>query len=192
MTHRGIGIVLVLIGFVALGLITQASAQWVVVNGAGGATTDPSGRTMINGGDPNAMKAMMEQFRARQAQQLKDSLGATDDEWKVLEPKIQKVQESSAAVSSGQTALLFGGRGMSFPMGGDPTAPKSDVQKTAEDLKKLLDDKDSSPADIKAALAAYRDTRIKAKAALDKAREELRAVLTVRQEAVLVARGTLE
>jgi predicted S18 family serine protease len=66
------------------------------------------------------------------------------------------------------------------------------VEKKAQELSTLLQNKDAKPEDIKAALAAYRDARTKAKAELEKAQKDLRDLLTVRQEAVLVSMGTLD
>ena len=59
-------------------------------------------------------------------------------------------------------------------------------------MKEALDDKAATKADIKAKLAAVRE-EIKAKdAKLDAAREELRGVLTSRQEAAAVVNGLLK
>lgn len=199
MVQRGTWMVLGAIGIAILGLIPQASAQWLA--GGPGATTAPGG-AMINMNDPNTMKAMQDQLkamqeqrRAGQAKQLQDSLGASDEEWKALAPKIEAVQEHAREVNSGQSMLMgvgFGMRAMGRVMDGDPNRVKSEVEKTAEELKSLLDDTNARPDDIKKAMAAYRDARAKAKADLDKARQELKELLTVRQEAVLLARGMLE
>ena len=59
-------------------------------------------------------------------------------------------------------------------------------------LQAVLDNKDSTPDDIKAKLTALRDAKTAAKADLTKAQTDLREVLTVRQEAVLVTMGYLD
>ena len=59
-------------------------------------------------------------------------------------------------------------------------------------MSKVLDNKDAAPAEIKTALQALRDARAKAETALEAAQKELKEVLTVRQEAVLVQRGLLK
>jgi Spy/CpxP family protein refolding chaperone len=70
-----------------------------------------------------------------------------------------------------------------------PTPPSS---AETEALKTVLASEGASATDIKAKLEALRDTRKKAAAELDQAREELRKVLTLRQEATLVMVGVLE
>lgn len=135
---------------------------------------------------------------------MQDQMGATDDEWKVLEPKIKKVRDLQQA-SRGGFGGGFGGFGNRGPRGNrgggagaDATTPAadapkpSDTQKAAEDLRKLLENKDAKPEDLKKALTTLRDARAKAKTELDKARKELQEVLTVRQEAALVSAGVLE
>jgi hypothetical protein len=66
------------------------------------------------------------------------------------------------------------------------------VEQKSRDLRASLENKEAKPEELKAKLAAYREARQKAKADLTKAQEELRELLTVRQEAVLVMMGTLE
>lgn len=140
-------------------------------------------------------------FRAQQAKQMQEALGATDEEFKALQPKIEKVQNLQRDVRGGG---MFGmGRGQGRrPRGGDQTQPtptpapdappQSETQKALAGLTKLLDNKDTKAEDIKTALTAYRDAKAKAKADLEKAQKELKELLTVRQEAVLVTRGLLE
>jgi len=59
-------------------------------------------------------------------------------------------------------------------------------------LQTVLENKDASPEEIKAKLNALRTTRAKREAELKTAREELRKVLTLRQEAQLVLMGMLD
>jgi len=130
------------------------------------------------------------QFRERRLTQIKEQLGASDDEWKVLSPKIEKVMTAQMAG--------FGGRGGGGNRGGnnaDATAtdrPQSPVAKAASDLRTTLNNKDASADDIKAKLAALREAREKVRADLQAAQKELKEVLTQRQEAVLVNMGMLE
>lgn len=146
--------------------------------------------------DPNQMRERMEQFRADQEKQMKEEMGATDDEWKVLQPKIEKVstlqREGMRATMTGM--MRMGRRG---PGGNDQPAPAVDpnapaTEKTAAELQKVVADKDAKPEDIKKALEAYRAARAAAKAELEKAQKELRDIVTVKQEAVLVSKGLLE
>jgi hypothetical protein len=150
---------------------------------------------------PDWRNMSREERTAAMSKMMQERMGATDDEWKVLQPKIQKVRDLQQA-SGGGFGGGFGMRGNrgNRPGGGadaapaaDPNAPKpSDAQKASQDLRKLLENKDAKPEDLKAALKTLRDARAKAKAELDKARKELQEVLTVRQEAALVSAGVLE
>jgi thioredoxin-like negative regulator of GroEL len=69
--------------------------------------------------------------------------------------------------------------------------PGADANPEAEALQKALEAK-ASTEEIKTALAKYREARKTKEAALAKAREELKKVLSVRQEATMVMMGLLE
>jgi hypothetical protein len=63
-----------------------------------------------------------EQFRQRMNDRMKTALGASDDEWKVLQPKIEKVMTLQRQSSGGRgMGMLFrGGGGRGGPGGGGP------------------------------------------------------------------------
>jgi len=61
-----------------------------------------------------------------------------------------------------------------------------------EALRDALASQDTSTDDIKAKLQALRDARKKQEADLETARENLKKVLTLRQEAILVEMGVLD
>jgi peptidoglycan hydrolase CwlO-like protein len=126
------------------------------------------------------------QFKQQRLDRLKEQLAATDDEWKVLQPKIEKVMDAQMAGFGGGF-----GRGRGGNNGGDNT-PQTPTAKAQADLRELLQNKDASADDIKAKLAALREARAKTKADLEAARKDLKEVLTQRQEAVLVTNGMLE
>jgi hypothetical protein len=133
------------------------------------------------------------QFRERRLTQIKEQLGATDEEWKVLSPKIEKVMIA-------QFAGFGGGRGGRGGPGGGGNGggnnadnqPQTPVAKASADLRATLENKDAPADDIKAKLAALRDAREKVKADLQASQKELKEILTQRQEAVLVTNGMLE
>jgi Spy/CpxP family protein refolding chaperone len=66
------------------------------------------------------------------------------------------------------------------------------VAAARQELSTVLANKDSTPEQIKAKLEGYRTARNKAREDLKKAQDDLKGVLTARQEAVLVSNGTLE
>lgn len=129
------------------------------------------------------------QFMKDRMDHIKTTLGATDDEWKVLQPKIEKI---------GKLAMQTRGMGMGMGRGGrggqDATLPADapDTQKKFVELKKVLDNKDSKKEDIIAALTAYREAKAKAQADLVAAQKELKDILTARQEAECVTLGLID
>ena len=165
------------------------------------------GRANWRNMSPEERTKAMEDFRKEASKRMQEQMGATDDEWKVLEPKIQKVRELQQASRGGFGGGFggmggFGNRGNRGPRGDRPagetpatTQPAekvSETQKAADALREALKNKDAKPEDLTKALTALRAARAKAKAELDKARKELQEVLTVRQEAALVSSGVLE
>lgn len=183
------------------------------------------------------------QMRQEMMDRLKEAMGASDDEWQVIQPKIEKVQQLQRQ-TGGRGPGMFGppGGGPGGPgtpgNGGGPGGPPSggpdnaggnapggpqrdnaggpggpptggpngafggpggpggqtpsEVQQKQSDLREALQSQDASPDDLKAKVAALRDARTRAKAQLAAAQEELRGILSLRQEAVLVSFGVLE
>ena len=117
-----------------------------------------------------------------------------DDEWVAVKGLIQKVMDTRRATMSG---MGFGGRrngggggdnaGRNGGRGGFNAPPNPE----AEDLQKALDAK-ASPDELKSKMAKLRDSRKSKEVALTKAQEDLRKVLTVRQEATAVSMGLLQ
>ncbi len=133
------------------------------------------------------------QFRQRMLDRLKEELGTNDEEFKALQPKIEKVFQSQRDLNAGRFGGRRGGRGP----GGDAatpggTQPQSAVQTASTDLQKTLENKDAKPDEIKTKLDALREAKTKAKSDLAAAQQDLRGVLSQRQEAVLVMSGLLD
>jgi len=150
------------------------------------------------GRDPAQMQQRMEQFRQQTSDRMKQSFGATDEEWKVLQPKIEKVQTlSRQSRGGGGMGMMFGGGGRGGNdkgggRGGPPSdRPQSEVDKKVEILQKVLDNKEAKAEEIKTALAGVLEARAAAKKELEVAQKELREVLTVLQEARCVLMGIL-
>ena len=129
-------------------------------------------------------------WQERMANYMKEQLAVNDEEWTVLQPKLQKVMEArrdTGAFGGG----FFGGRGGRDGGGGDQQQQSAAV-KASSDLRQTLDNKEAKPEEIAAKLKALREAREKAKVDLAAAQKDLKEVLTQRQEAVLVMMGTLE
>jgi len=154
---------------------------------------------------PEEMRQRMEEFRQRMSDRMREQLGASEEEWKVLEPRIEKVREAQRATRGGGFRAMrgmFGGRdrgrrGDDRRRGDDdrrsdrPEREQSQIEQKAEALQSLLDDENASPASIKAALDAYRKARTQAQQDLEAAQKSLREVCSMKQEAQFVLMGLL-
>jgi len=150
---------------------------------------------------PEEWRQRMEEFRKRMEDRIRERLGTTEEEWKVLQPRMDKVQQLMRQSRGGFRGMLsmFGRGGRGRRGGGEDRRPEgtpereqSDVEKKTEALRSLLEDETSSAGSIKAALGALRKARQKTQDDLAIARKELREVVTARQEAQLVLMGLLD
>lgn len=148
-----------------------------------------------------------EQFRQRMIERLKTSLKASDEEMTVIQPLVEKVFAKQREAAAGNR-FGGGGGGPRPPRGGGDRPPGESPDGAgperrnwrggggetpeAQALRDALDKDGTPPSEITAKLTALREQRKKAAAELASAREDLRKVLTVRQEAVLVQTGLLE
>lgn len=142
-----------------------------------------------------------EEMRQRMAERLREQFGITDDaEWKIIEGKLEKVTEARRAIGGG---MGFGGPGgfggRRDAQGGDNNRPNNrrggpfggEPSPEVEELRKAIDAK-ASADEIKTKLAKVREARKANEAKLEAAQEDLRKVLSVRQEAVAVMMGLLK
>ena len=131
------------------------------------------------------------QARERYLTQLKEQLGATDEEWKALQPKVEKVLTAQRDNRRGG-----GNRGRNRNNNNAQQQPNaqqtSEVSAAADELRKTVDDKAATAEDINKKLTALREAREKAKNELTTAQKELRELLSARQEAILVSSGLLD
>ena len=129
---------------------------------------------------------------------LKEELEVTDDsEWKAMEPMVQAVMDARMATMSGMGRGMFGGQRR---RGGDGGGNNGDQPRRgpfgqqsspeADALQKAIDAK-APKAEIKAALEKFEASRKAKQAELEKAQEQLRKVLTSRQEAIATLNGLL-
>ncbi|MHC4353963.1 MAG: hypothetical protein ACYS0H_14740, partial [Planctomycetota bacterium] len=106
------------VALVGLLLVSQTLSQPGQRGGGGGQQGQRGQRGGPGGGrqqfDP-------EQMRQRMDQAMRERLGATEAEWKVLGPRVNKVMElSRQSRGSGRGGTMFGGRGNFGGRGGGP------------------------------------------------------------------------
>lgn len=138
-----------------------------------------------------------EEMQARMMSGLRDRMGITnDEEWGLISQRITAVSEARRAAGGGIGG--FGGRGGPPPGGGDrggrgPGGPGGRGGSSNPEMAALQQAiADNMPeAEIKSRLERMREARRNSETKVAKAQEELRAVLTVKQEAVAVMFGLL-
>lgn len=125
---------------------------------------------------------------------LRERFGVTnDEEWTVISDRITKVVElrRNSAPAAGMGGVMFG-RGGDAGRGGDRGGPRgrSGGSNEVAALQAAVADK-LPDAEVKQRLDRVRELRKENETKLAKAQEDLRAVLSVRQEAIAVLAGLL-
>jgi len=137
---------------------------------------------------------------------LRDAMEIKDDqEWSAIEPKVSKVFDSQRELMAGRMRGAFG-RGGGGRRGGNngnaddnagaqrrnrPPGFGGEPSPAMEALQKAVDDK-APTAELKAKLKTVQDEMKANQAKLQAAQEDLRSVLTPRQEAIATLRGLLQ
>lgn len=139
------------------------------------------------------------EFRQRMMDRYKEQLEVkNDDEWKIISERVEKVTTAQRDARIG--GFGFGGGRRGGGRGGDNAGETTNTNRNrfggepnpdVEALQKAIEAK--APADeVKTKLAKVRATIKEKEAALVKAQDELRKVLSVRQEAIAVTMGLLK
>jgi hypothetical protein len=144
--------------------------------------------------DPQQIQQMIQQ---RMMDNLREQLGVTNDaEWGVIEQRLSKVarmrMENMLRNGMGMMGGMRSRGGANGPGGGFRGFPGfGQPDPNSEALQKTVDS-NAPAAQIQSALAKFRDARKQKQAELAKAQDDLRQVLTIRQEATLVLAGILD
>jgi hypothetical protein len=157
-------------------------------NGGNGGGNNGGGRPGRGNFDP----AQMQQ---RMLERVQTELGLTNEtDWSAIQPLVQKVMDAQRDARSGQLRGMFGrnrggnnggqGGGNRGGFGGTPSPE-------AETLQKAIDD-NAPKAQIKDLLTKYQAAQKAKQAKLAAAQADLRAVLTVKQEASATLMGLLD
>lgn len=128
------------------------------------------------------------QLRERMLDTVKAQLGASDEQWKTLAPKVEKVMTLQREARGG----LMLGRGGDAPSGDAAGGDENKASDAHRKLRETLDKKDAPEAEITKALAAYREARDKARDELKAAQKDLKQGATAREEAVFVSIGLID
>ena len=134
-------------------------------------------------------------------EQMRVTLGVSEGKWRILQPKIEKVQTLLRQSGTGMRGMMGGFGGRRGLRGGSEVRSseqspfqreQTDLEKRTNALRQLLTDGGASALDIRRALVDLRRERDRSGKQLSKAREELRGAVTIRQEAQLVLMGILD
>jgi hypothetical protein len=140
-----------------------------------------------------------EEMRQRMLDRYREQLEVkNDDEWKLISGRIEKVMEARRQVGGNMRFGGFGGPGGPGGRRGGPDGqdggrgrgPGGTPNPEIDALQKALESNASSD-EIKTKLAALRASRKASQAGLEKSQEDLRKVLSVRQEATALMMGLI-
>lgn len=166
-----------------------ALAQEAATDPAQGGGRGRRGQGAERGGRGNFNAEEMQQ---RMRDNMREQFGVTDDaEWQLIWERIEAVNELRRTTATGG----FGGGGGFGRGGGQATSGRGGGRGRGgspeqESLRQAVTDK-LPDAEIKSRLERLRESRKASEDRLTKVQEDLRAVLTVRQEAVAVMSGLL-
>ena len=128
-------------------------------------------------GRPQAISEQFARQRQMAFESLRNQLRVSDQEWAVIKPRLLVVYDLVRPA---------------IPMMGRNEPPKSELEQRSRDLRELLQADKAEADQIKAKLTAFRTAKEKANQQLAGARQSLRQLMTLRQEAVLVVNGLLD
>jgi chromosome segregation ATPase len=115
--------------------------------------------------------------RQQAIESLKGELRVSDGEWPVVKRRLQVVYDLVRPLR---------------PMMGRDEQPKGELEQRTRELRELLREDTPATDQIKAKLAALRAAKERANQELAQARQSLRQIMNLRQEAVLVLNGLLD
>ena len=186
-------------GILALAIVSFGTLDGISQNNSGNSSNGNAGnpqRGNNQGGGRRQRQGNFDpaQFEQRMVERYRERLEITyDSEWKAIQPRVQKVLDARMAIESGRRGTSDrgsrsnGGRGQNDQSSRRGSVPANPA---AETLQRAINDR-ASNADLKAAAAQYVAFRKSKQADLEKAQEELRMVLTQRQESIAILAGLL-
>jgi hypothetical protein len=184
----------------------SSTARWLAVVGLIWLGTDFLGAQPAGNGNNNRNRGNRDpgQYQERRLARYREQLEITnDEEWKAIQPLIEKVLQLQQEIR----ALTYGGGGRGGGPGGSQNQSfrtrggrgnradnsqnaQSETNSELGSLQQAVNSK-APPAELKARLTKLRQTLKQKEAGLTNAQEDLRQVFTTRQEAVAVLNGLL-
>lgn len=155
------------------------------------------------------IRQRMAENQAAQHAELNKALGMAQEEFDAIKPllvRVENLRMQKGLVDNVGRPPGMGGRGgpggsnrnrgffnPQMLLGDTQLEPTvQEIQDSGKALKALVDDKQANATELASAVAKLRKARQAFDAVFAKAQEELRAVLTPQQEAILVDNGTLD
>ena len=115
---------------------------------------------------------------------VRQALASPDDEWAILQPKLQRLLSARADADQNVTINVA----VRFISGSNQDTP---AQAAMKDLQAEFDNPQGTTARLAEKLLVWRQLHARAKAELQAAIDDLTGLLTLRQEAILVNIGLL-
>jgi len=184
-------------------ILSTATGSLLAQNEAPAAQPGGSGAPGASGGRQGRGNWDPEQMRQRMMERVREQLAVKDDaEWSVIESRIKKISDSRFGMGRGMGGPggpggpggqgAPGGQGGQGGQGGrQGRGGFGQANPDAEVLQSALDS-GASADDIKVKLTAYRAAAKVKEVQLEKAQDELRQLLSVKQEARAVLLGLLK
>jgi len=184
-------------------ILSTATGSLLAQNEAPAAQPGGPGAPGAPGGRPGRGNWDPEQMRQRMMERVREQLAVKDDaEWSVIESRIKKISDSRFGMGRGMggpggpggpggQGAPGGQGGQGGPGGRQGRGGFGQANPDAEVLQSALDS-GASADDIKVKLTAYRAAAKVKEVQLEKAQDELRQLLSVKQEARAVLLGLLK
>jgi hypothetical protein len=166
----------------------------------------PAGQEKFRAVMEEQMRKRMSDRQAANIARIKTAFAMKDDEFAAIEPLLTKVENlrQQKMLVDPPSSLFRGGPGgdqgnrprwqfnPASMLGADVEPSVKEVQEATKALKTLIDDPQANATELTNSVTRIRKAREAFQAVLGKAQEDLRAVLSPRQEAILIEQGTLE
>jgi hypothetical protein len=128
----------------------------------------------------------------RAAQSLRSELQVSDDEWAILQPRIQRIADLKQALMSVTGSAMANATGQRYRgRSGTVSSAASDYRQSLDDVRRTLLSTPATEA-VRRSIEAARRARTAAEQEITSAQQDLVPLLTTQQEAILVQYGILD